>query len=93
MTDFWRQLAAYLREGERVFLALVVEHTRHSPGTTGARLLVTESGTIRGTIGGGVMEHRPIERAGSVLSAGRPFLELETLHNRPRAEGRLSGMI
>lgn len=93
MTDFWRRVADHLRRGEKVFLALVVEHTRHSPGTTGARLFVTESGELRGTVGGGVMEHRLIERAREALSAGRPLLELETLHHRRRAEGKLSGMI
>lgn len=93
MSNFWGRVASHLRRGEKVFLALVVEHTRHSPGTTGARLYVAESGEVRGTIGGGVMEHRLIERARKALSTGEPLLELETLFHRRQAEGKTSGMI
>lgn len=100
---FWHQLAHHLRQGRSVFVALVVDHTRHSPGTSGARMLITLSGgeegtgsgvIASGTIGGGIMEHRLIERAKDVLRRGEPFAEVAALHHsRDKAAGQPSGMI
>ena len=91
--DFWSSLADQLAAGNRVFLALVVENTRHSPGTAGARLLLSETGERVGTIGGGIMEYTLLERAGEVLRRGDFTPELCTLHHRRSAEGERSGMI
>ena len=60
----------YLGTGSRVFVACVAEHTRGSPGTAGAKLLVAESGELFGTIGGGAMEHRLVEQARALLRDG-----------------------
>ena len=90
---FWRALAGHLEHGERVFLALVVENTRHSPGTAGARLLLAESGQRAGTIGGGIMEHKLLERAREILRAEDFAPEIQTLHHRRSAAGERSGMI
>lgn len=102
MTSFWQRLASHLRQGRPVFVALVAEHTRHSPGTAGARLLATLADgaatvSVQGTIGGGIMEHRLLERAREVLVAGEAFFEVAALeHRRPGevdARSTPSGMI
>lgn len=93
METFWAEVAIHLRRGKKVFLAIVVEHTRHSPGTTGARLLVSESGDVMGTIGGGAMERDLLARARAALAGSESWAEIETLHHRPQGEGKLSGMI
>ncbi|MEM7582725.1 MAG: XdhC family protein [Acidobacteriota bacterium] len=96
--SFWRKLGSLLEAGERVFVALVVDNTRHSPGTVGARLLLSESGERVGTIGGGIMEHTVLNRAAERLAAAgqepagqEP--ELQTLHHRQDAAEERSGMI
>ncbi len=92
--EFWRSVDRRLEAGETLFLALVAENTRHSPGTAGARLLVSSTGERAGTIGGGIMEHRLIERAGEILGGGGEFEpEVQTLHHQRSADGELSGMI
>jgi len=93
VTAFWTTLASYLRGGQKVFIALVAEHTTHSPGTTGARMIVAEDGTIAGTIGGGIMEYNLVKRARTLLEDGEFAPELQTLHHREKGEGEKSGMI
>ncbi len=91
---FWRDVARRLEAGERVFLALVADNTRHSPGTAGARLLVSETGERAGTIGGGIMEYQLIERAAGILRDGGDLEpEIRTLHHQRSAAGERSGMI
>lgn len=95
---FWRAVLAELEAGHAVFLAWVVDHTEHSPGTRGARLFLSASGAREGTIGGGIMEKKLEERARELLAAPPPsFFELRTLHHSREpsgeADGERSGMI
>ena len=90
---FWKELYTHLESGERVFLALVAENTKGSPGTPGAKFLVSKSGSLFGTIGGGNMEFRLVERAREILTQG-PFVpEMQLLIHRRTGEGDKSGMI
>lgn len=91
--QFWKTLLQALQRGQSVFLALVVGHTKGSPGTTGAKLLVTSEGTIAGTVGGGIMEHRIIERATQVLQGGSFRPEIQTLVHCQEGTGQKSGLI
>ena len=93
MNEFWEQVGGYLERGERVFVACVAEHTRGSPGTAGAKLLVAESGGLFGTVGGGVMEHRLVEQARELLRSGGAQPEKRTLVHSDSAEGERSGMV
>lgn len=65
--DFWRGVRDELRAGAPVFVALVADHTRHSPGTRGARLWLSASGVSAGTIGGGIMEQTLLSRGEAAL--------------------------
>ena len=91
--EFWRTLESHLGAGERVFLALVADNTRHSPGTAGARMLLAENGDRYGTVGGGIMELKLLERAAEILRGGDFEPEIRTLHHRREAAGERSGMI
>lgn len=83
---FWRELAAALGDGHAVFLALVASATEHSPGTAGARLFLAADGRRRGTIGGGVMELRVVERARALLRRPAALVErVELVHRRDLA--------
>ena len=52
---YWKKVLSLLNKGQNVFIAMVVDHTIHSPGTTGAKLLVKENKEMMGTIGRGIM--------------------------------------
>ena len=91
---FWSSVERLLRDGDPVFAALVVRHTLHSPGTTGARLIVSATGKVEGTIGGGSMEFEVVRRASQRLRHAGDFAsEIQHLYHRDRAPGETSGMI
>ncbi len=90
---FWAKLTQKLSENQKVFLALVAHHTKGSPGTTGAKLWVSETGEICGTIGGGIMEQQLIDRAKKILKQEAFTPEIETLYHRTSGFGKKSGMI
>ena len=76
-----------------MFVACVAEHTRGSPGTAGAKLLVAESGELFGTIGGGAMEHRLVDQARALLQGDNDRPAKQTLVHSEDAAGDQSGLI
>jgi xanthine dehydrogenase accessory factor len=90
---FWAKLLEKLYKNQKVFLALVAHHTQGSPGTTGAKLWVAETGETCGTIGGGIMEHKLIDRAKEILKQENFTPEIQTLYHRTSGYGEKSGMI
>lgn len=96
MTDtgpFWEQVAEHLSSGYRVFIAMVAENTKSSPGTPGAKLLVSENGIQAGTIGGGIMEYKIEEKARAAFDNGRFTPEFEQLQHKKSGQGIKSGLI
>jgi xanthine dehydrogenase accessory factor len=91
--EFWAKLWQKLGEDEKVFLALVVKHTRGSPGRAGARLWVSQTGETCGTIGGGIMECKLIERAKEILTQQDFQPRIQTLYHRTSGSGEKSGLI
>jgi xanthine dehydrogenase accessory factor len=91
--SYWKKVLSLLKEKEKVFLAMVVDHTIHSPGTTGAKLLVTKNKEMMGTIGGGIMEYELVNRAQEILSDENFIPEIQTLNHKKSGSGELSGMI
>lgn len=90
---FWQAVNTRLAAGVSVFVALVVAHTRGSPGTTGARLWLDGRGTVAGTVGGGVMERDLIARGQRALAGNDRTPRLERLVHRDYGEGQRSGLI
>ena len=93
MSSFWERVHGHLGAGRRVFVACVAEHTRGSPGTIGAKLLVADSGELFGTIGGGAMEHRLVEQATALLQGDSQQPGKQTLIHSEAAVGDQSGLI
>ena len=91
--EFWAKLHHNLYKNKKVFLALVASHTQGSPGTTGAKLWISETGEICGTIGGGIMEYKLIDRAKEILKQETFTPEIQTLYHRASGFGEKSGMI
>ena len=91
--SYWKKVFSLLKEEQKVFLAMVVDHTIHSPGTTGAKLLVTENKEMMGTIGGGTMEYELVNRAQEILLNENFTPEIHTLNHNKFGSGEQSGMI
>ena len=91
--DFWTEVRERLVADEAVFVTLVADHTRHSPGTRGARLMLAEDDQVHGTIGGGIMEKNILSMGAQLLADRRRMGSLETLYHRKEAPGATSGMI
>ncbi len=93
MSNFWSYLLHQIQSDHRVFLALVASHTQGSPGTTGAKMFISETGEIQGTIGGGIMEYKLIDRAKEILKQEDFKPQIQTLYHRASGSGEKSGMI
>ncbi len=91
--ELWRAARDTLATGEHAALTVVSDHTRHSPGTRGARVLQTRALTL-GTVGGGIMERKALERGQAALDAPEAFSPVaQTLYHRKDAPGARSGLI
>lgn len=67
-----RELADAIEAGRAVVLATVVQTRRSVPRHSGSKMLIFADGRIRGTIGGGEMEHRVRVEAAAALGDGKP---------------------
>jgi len=68
--DLFEEIVRRRRAGERTVLATVVALKGSTPRDVGARMLVLEDGTIRGTVGGGVRESEVLAAARSLFADG-----------------------
>jgi xanthine/CO dehydrogenase XdhC/CoxF family maturation factor len=66
--DRWRD------RGERVAIATVVATRRSAPRPVGAKLAVSESGELAGSVSGGCVESDVYQRAREVMASGKPQL-------------------
>jgi xanthine dehydrogenase accessory factor len=74
MKEVLEEVDRWQRDAERVALATVVRVRGSAPRPPGARLWVTGSGRIAGSVSGGCVESDVVERAREVLDSGRPAL-------------------
>jgi xanthine dehydrogenase accessory factor len=91
---FWQRLADGLERHGSAVLMIVVGSEGSSPGKAGAKMAVLASGECFGTIGGGAVEHRLVEKAQSLLTQGlfQPCLSRQR-HNLLGMEGQATGML
>jgi xanthine dehydrogenase accessory factor len=88
----WQHAIACLRAGIPAALLLVVDSHGSSPGRRGFKMSVAP-GSMVGSIGGGIMEHKFVELARSRLAAGQRELLLREQIHRGEAPHNRSGMI
>jgi xanthine dehydrogenase accessory factor len=74
MRETFADLDRWQREGEEIALATLVRVHGSAPRPAGARLFVTRSGRMTGSISGGCVDNDVFEQALRVLEAGRPAL-------------------
>ncbi len=65
--DVWYFLQQKLSDHIPAMLLLVLESEGSSPGRQGFKMAVAADGDILGTIGGGIMEHKLVEKARAML--------------------------
>ncbi len=75
MRELFRILGETLRRGEDAVLVSVVASSGSTPRGSGARMLITSRGRVRGTIGGGAVEYRSQQMAAKVLEDKCSFVE------------------
>ena len=94
LSEFWQAAHEALKNGKCIHMSLVVDQTKGSPGTTAARMFVTNDGVRYGTIGGGVMESRALKEAVASLNQERlPNPRLRQLRHRADLSDQSSGLI
>lgn len=78
MLDTLKEALALVRDGRTAVMATVVNLKGSTPRKLGARMLILDDGSIRGSIGGGALEHYVMNEAAAVLASGKPrVLELD----------------
>jgi xanthine dehydrogenase accessory factor len=74
MRELLSDLDRWHSRGERVALATVVATRRSAPRPVGAKLAVSESGELAGSVSGGCVENEVYDTAREILRGGRPRL-------------------
>ena len=74
MRDLFDRLDCWRRDGEAMALATLVQVHGSAPRLPGARMLVTRSGRLAGSVSGGCVEADIVTRALQVLDEGRAVL-------------------
>ena len=72
MKDILPQLDQWQGQGEEIALATVLQVRRSAPRPPGARLCMTRSGRMAGSVSGGCVEADVFERGIQVLDGGKP---------------------
>lgn len=91
--DVWQLAHALLDAGQTAVLLLVLESEGSSPGRQGFKMVVGPDGQLAGSVGGGIMEHKLVEKARDMLRKGEsePFIKRQ-IHSKS-ARANQSGMI
>lgn len=91
--EVWQYIHDKLQAKVRVLLLWVVESSGSSPGRRGFKMAVAIDGSFEGTIGGGIMEHKLVEKARVLLADGEAKTSLmQQYHDKEHAKDQ-SGMI
>lgn len=90
---FWKEINRQLKDGHHVILMYVLSSDGSSPGRQGFKMFVSTTGSIHGSIGGGIMEHKLVELCRSLLTQSKiaPFIRHQ-IHQADAAIDK-SGMI
>ena len=91
--ECWQYILSSLKANKAVYLLYVVMSEGSSPGRTAFKMAVAEDDTFNGTIGGGVMEFKLVEKARNLLDQKiySTFLQ-EQFHDKIHTKNQ-SGMI
>ncbi len=91
--SIWKFIQNKLQHNQNVMLLFVVESNGSSPGRQGFKMAISNDGDFIGTIGGGIMEFKLVEKARNLLTQNHQeaFLQ-EQFHDKEHSKNQ-SGMI
>jgi xanthine dehydrogenase accessory factor len=89
----WNFILNKLLAAQQVMLLYVLESEGSSPGRKGFKMAVAADGDFYGTIGGGIMEHKLVEKAKSMLQQNENAVLLMRQHHDKEHADNQSGMI
>ena len=87
------EIAGRLLDDHQEFvLATIVSRHGSTPRTAGTRMIICGDGRAMGTIGGGLLEARVVQKAGEVLSSKRPMvIPFDMTHSEVAAMDMICG--
>jgi xanthine dehydrogenase accessory factor len=91
--EVWKFIQTKLNEGINVMLLWVLESAGSSPGRRGFKMAVANDTSFEGTIGGGIMEHKLVEKARALLALQEMNISLVRQHHDKQHAKYQSGMI
>ncbi len=74
MKEIREDVERWRAEGKKVAIATVVATRRSAPRPVGAKLAISETGELAGSVSGGCVESDVYENAREVLESGKPKL-------------------
>ena len=74
MRELSETLARWRADGETIAMATVIRVDGSAPRGEGAKMLVSGSGRVEGSVSGGCVEGAVADVARTVLSTGRPTI-------------------
>jgi xanthine dehydrogenase accessory factor len=92
VTETYEELKRLFDSERRAVVATIVRTKGSTPREVGARMIVEEDGSSRGTVGGGCGEAEVWSEAMEVFETGRPkVIEVDLLHDHDTEGGRACG--
>jgi len=91
--EIWTKALVTLRQRKKAVLLIVVENKGSSPGKQGFKMLVTEDGKMYGSVGGGAVEHKMINRAKKMMAETVEEAEIHEHKHYSEEDKKNSGMI
>ena len=88
----WNKAIQHVKKGNDLILLVVVDSKGSSPGRQGFKMIVSEDGSLYGSVGGGIMEHKLVELAREMIQKG-PHVMLKNQVHGDAAPEESSGMI
>lgn len=85
MQKLMEGLRDQLAAGRKAMLCTIIESRGSAPRGAGACMAILEDGSFLGTIGGGVMEYRALQKGKELLEAGRSQVEAFSLNAKDSA--------
>ncbi len=91
--EVWQYINHNLHNSNKIILLWVLESEGSSPGRRGFKMAVSANGGFDGTIGGGMMEHKLVEKAKTLLASDETEISLMRQYHDKQHSKDQSGMI
>lgn len=91
--EVWKFIQQKLVTGKNVMLLYVLQSEGSSPGRQGFCMAVSSDNDFYGTIGGGIMEHKLVEKAKMLLQQNETAVSLQHQYHDKEKTKDQSGMI